>query len=193
MPVRNKNPKIDWRIGTSENTGLPNHYVDGIMASLTIHHWTDLNIGFTELFRVLKTNGKMVIFTSTPKQMKGYWLNCYFPKMMKDSMGQMPPLDEVEIAMVDAGFKILKTEKYSIKPDLQDQFLYCGKHNPELYFNDAILHGISSFSSLANKEEVENGLKVLRNDIDTGKINDIIKSYQNNLGDYLYIVGNKKL
>lgn len=66
----------------------------------------------------------------------------------------MPTLEKVKTAMKDSGIEFLKTHKYFIKPDLEDQFLYCGKQNPELYFDDQIRHGISSFSSLANRTEV---------------------------------------
>jgi len=186
-----KNNKIDWRIGSAENIGLPQNFVNGIIGSLTIHHWTNLNSGFTELHKVLKPNGRMVIFTATPEQMKGYWLNHYFPKMLAASIIQMPTFEKVKKAMKDSGFEILQTEKYFIKPDLEDKFLYCGKQNPELYFNDQIRHGISSFSSLANRTEVEQGLSKLRKDIDTKKINELMRSYENDLGDYLYIIGKK--
>ena len=186
-----KNQQVDWRIGTAEKTGLFNNSVDGIIGSLTIHHWTDLKEAFLELFRILKENGNIVIFTSTPKQMKGYWLNHYFPKMLSDSIIQMPSLENVISSMNYAGFEISRTEKYSIKPSLQDKFLYCGKQNPEAYFDENIRHGISSFSSLANREEVEKALIDLRKDIDSGKINQIMKSYENDSGDYLYIIGKK--
>ncbi len=186
-----KNHKIHWKIGSAENTGLPENSVDGIIGSLTIHHWTDLKIGFSELNKVLKPNGRIVIFTSTPEQMKGYWLNHYFPKMLSDSIIQMPTLKRLKKAMKDSGIEFLETQKYFIKPDLEDQFLYCGKQNPELYFDEQIRHGISSFSSLSNRTEVENGLSELRKDIDSGKIEEIIKSYDNDLGDYLYVIGKK--
>jgi ubiquinone/menaquinone biosynthesis C-methylase UbiE len=186
-----KNDKIDWKIGLAENTGLPENFVDGIIGSLTIHHWTDLKIGFSELNSVLKPNGRIVIFTSTPKQMKGYWLNHYFPKMLSDSIIQMPTLEKVKAAMTDSGIEFLETHKYFIKPDLEDQFLYCGKQNPELYFDEQIRHGISSFSSLSNRTEVNNGLLELRKDIDSGKVEKIIESYENDFGDYLYIIGKK--
>ncbi|NMH86183.1 class I SAM-dependent methyltransferase [Flavivirga algicola] len=184
-----RNKDIDWKIGSAENTGLSQNSVDGIIASLTIHHWGDLERSFLELKNVLKPNGKIVIFTSTPEQMKGYWLNHYFPKMLTDSIKQMPAFKNVEAAMENAGIEIYKTDKYFIKPDLQDHFLYCGKQNPELYFDDQVRHGISSFSSLANRKEVEQGLIDLRKDIDNGKFDKIAKDYQNNLGDYLYIIG----
>ena len=186
-----KNKKIDWRIGSAENIGLPQNFVDGIIGSLTIHHWTNLKSGFSDLHKVLKPNGRIVIFTATPKQMKGYWLNHYFPKMLAISIIQMPTFENLITAMKNAGFEVLETEKYFIKPDLEDKFLYCGKQNPELYFDKQIRNGISSFSSLANKIEVKQGLSKLRKDIDNGKINEIMKSYKNDLGDYLYVIGKK--
>jgi SAM-dependent methyltransferase len=189
--AKTKNQQIEWKTGTAENTNLPDDYLDGIMGSLTIHHWSDLKKAFSELYRILKPNGRLVIFTSTPKQMRTYWLNYYFPKMLEDSIVQMPSFENVKSALINAEFKIKATVKYTVKPDLQDKFLYCGKHNPELYFDENIRQGISSFSAMANQEETKNGLANLRKDIDRGKINQIIKSYENDFGDYLYIIGIK--
>ena len=189
--AQSQNKNIQWKIGSAEKTDLSEHSIDGIIGTLTIHHWSNLTRAFSELNYILKPNSRIVIFTSTPKQMKGYWLNHYFPKMLEDSIVQMPSLEVVEQAMNSAGLKIARTEIYDIKPDLRDQFLYCGKQNPELYFDDSIRHGISSFSALANLEEVETGLNALRSDIDLGKTDDIIKSYENDFGDYLYIIGEK--
>ncbi|MFP4845538.1 class I SAM-dependent methyltransferase [Winogradskyella sp. PE311] len=189
--ARSLNKNIKWKIGTAEKTGLPQQSIDGIIATLTIHHWTNLSRAFSELEYILKPKGKIVLFTSTPKQMKGYWLNHYFPKMLEDSIAQMPSLEVVKQAMANAKIIIKTTKAYSIKPDLQDQFLYCGKQNPELYFDESIRYGISSFSALAHKDEVEKGLSSLRKDIDSGYIKEIIKSYKNESGDYLYIIAEK--
>ncbi len=187
--IRNRN--IDWKIGAAEKTGISENSVEGIICFLTIHHWNDLSAGFSELSRVLKPNSRVVIFTSSPKQMEGYWLNHYFPNMLSESILQMPTMKIIEKAMKDSGINLLKSMKYSVRPDLQDQFLYCGKQNPELYFNNKVRHGISSFSSLANKTEVERGLTQLRVDIDSGEINNIIRSFENDFGDYLFVIGQK--
>lgn len=189
--AKKKNQQIDWRVGTAEKTGLKSKSVDGVVGSLTIHHWADLEKGFGELQRILKPNGKIVIFTSTPEQMKGYWLNRYFPKMLEDSILQMPSLEKVSLAMKKSGIEVEATETYAVKPDLQDLFLYCGKDRPELYFRDDVRNGISSFSSLSNQQEVKQGLSDLRSDIDSGKIKGIMDSYKNDFGDYLYIIGRK--
>ena len=186
-----KNQTINWKLGRAEDITLASETIDGVIGSLTIHHWDELEKSFAELFRVLKPNSSIVIFTSTPKQMTGYWLNHYFPKMLEDSIVQMPSFKAVKGAMINSGFTNIETEVYTIKSDLKDLFLYCGKQNPKLYLNPAVRHGISSFSSLANKTEVEIGLKKLENDITNNSIKDIMESYKNDLGDYLFIVGKK--
>ena len=189
--AKGQDKQIDWRIGVAEKTGVEPDSVDGIIASLTIHHWTDLHRSFTELGRILKTDGKIVIFTTTPEQMNGYWLNHYFPKMLERSISQMPSLEKVKDELQHSGIEIVDTENYSIKPDLKDLFLYSGKENPALYFRDDVRRGISSFSSLSNQPEVDQGLSKLRNDIDNRRIRGVIESYANHLGDYLFIIGKK--
>ncbi len=179
--------EIIWKKGTAENTGLEHESVAGILASLTIHHWTNLEAGFMEMYRVLKPFSRILIFTSSPPQMEGYWLNHYFPRLMKASIKQMPTEEKVKIAMEKAGFRVSNTENYFVQKDLTDLFLYCGKDNPELYFNSQIRKGISSFSDLANKQEVETGLTKLRADIDEGRVNKVMDSYSNFKGDYIFI------
>lgn len=189
--ARAANGEVDWKIGAAENTRLESDSIDGIVATLTIHHWPELAGGFSELGRVTGEGGRIVIFTSTPEQMEGYWLNHYFPVMLKQSIAQMPVLQKVTAAMESAGFSVLELEKYNVEPDLQDFFLYSGKHNPYLYLNPKVRRGISSFSSLANAPEVEAGLKRLKEDMLSGKVEEVIQSYENDSGDYLFIVGIK--
>ncbi len=189
--ARLKSSAIQWLSGTAENIPLLDASVSGFMAQLTIHHWTNLNAAFKELFRVLKPGSKWVIFTTTPEQTGAYWLSHYFPQMIKDSQAVLPPYHSVETAVVNAGLTITSTEKYFVKPDLQDHFLYVGKTQPELYFNPEVRQGISSFSAFSNADEVTQGLAQLRGDIDSGKIAAIMQQYENDLGDYLYITGSK--
>ncbi|WP_405204967.1 class I SAM-dependent methyltransferase [Aquimarina sp. LLG6339-5] len=183
-PINN----VFWEIGKAETLSLSKNSIDGIIASLTLHHWDNLDLGFASLHNVLKSTGNIVIFTATPIQMKGYWLCHYFPKMLEDSIRQMPSLKKIKKSLQKNQLIIERTEKYYIQPNLEDLFLYSGKHNPKLYFRQEVRHGISSFSSLSNATEVKNGLHTLGKDISSGKINDIIKNYDNTDGDYLFLV-----
>ena len=191
LNAKSKSSQIDWIIGTAEKTGLKDDSIDGIICCLTIHHWTDLNIAFRETNRILRKSGRLVIFTSTPEQMDGYWLNHYFPKMLSDSKKQMPTYEIVINELKTSGFNNLKTEKYFVSNDLQDCFLYCGKQRPELYLKHEIRQGISSFADLADKNEIENGLNELARDIASGRIQAIINDYKNENGDYSFFIGTK--
>ena len=189
--AKNTNREIDWRKGTGENTTLNNESVNGIIAVLTIHHWTDISKGFSEMYRVLKPDGRIVIFTSTPEQMNGYWLNHYFPQMLGESIVQMPSFQLVNEAMLKSCFKNITTEKYFVREDLEDHFLYCGKTRPWLYIKPEIRKGISSFADIGKQQEISLGLSQLEKDIEDGNIRNIMDKYENDKGDYLFITGTK--
>lgn len=185
--AKTRNQNIRWLQGTAENIPAHAKLFDGIIATLTIHHWVDLKRAFNEISRVSADHGKCVLFTSTPEQMKEYWLNHYFPEMLRSSIIQMPSLIDIQKAIEQTELKILDIENYFIKADLQDHFLYVGKNNPNVYFNEAVQNGISSFSTLAHAEEVKQGLIKLRNDIDNQAFQKIKDRYENDIGDYLFI------
>lgn len=186
--ARLRNPDVHWIQGHAEQIPVENNFFDGAIATLTLHHWSYLSQAFLELGRVLKPGANLVLFTSTPEQMNGYWLNHYFPNMLHASSAQMPSLSTLEMAMEDSGLKKIATETYSVQNTLQDHFLYVGKNRPELYFDARIRSGISSFAALANAEEVAHGLKQLDTDLQNGHFERIKTHYANELGDYLFVI-----
>ena len=189
--ARSRNQKIQWIKGKAERLPFQDDLFEGAIATLTIHHWGDLKKSFREINRVLSDNGRIVLFTSTPEQMQGYWLNHYFPKMLNSSMAQMPSLEAINNALTYANFEITTIEKYFIPDNLQDRFLYVGKNQPQLYLDENIRKGISSFSALANIEEVNEGLVMLQADIEAKVFDNLKNQYQNDLGDYLFIAAKK--
>lgn len=192
LEAKNRNRRIEWLKGSAEKIPCENDFFNGIIATLTLHHWTDLQKSFVELNRVLANNGKIVIFTSTPEQMKGYWLNHYFPKMLQSSMEQMPSILDIQTTIPHTELEITSYEKYFVQDDLQDCFLYVGKNNPLRYFDENIRKGISSFASLANLDEVHRGLLNLKKDIDNQSFLTIKSRYGNDLGDYVFVTMVKK-
>lgn len=185
--ARLKSVTVKWLTGSAESVPALDNFFDGCIATLTIHHWVNLQKAFTELYRALKGGSKMVIFTADPLQMEGYWLNHYLPGMMARSIAQMPGSDIITAASVAAGFRVVGTEKYFVQDDLKDLFLYSGKNNPTLYLHEAVRKGISSFAALANKEEVESGISKLTYDISKGSFEAVKAKYNNTSGDYLFI------
>jgi hypothetical protein len=138
------------------------------------------------------SKGSPVIFTSTAEQMEGYWLNEFFPDAMKRSIIQMPRKQAIEESLHEAGFGHILWEPYEVRDDLQDYFLYSGKNRPKLYLDARIRRGSSTFSSLADPKEVEEGCALLTEDIQTGRIKQVMNSYANREeGDYMFVVARK--
>jgi ubiquinone/menaquinone biosynthesis C-methylase UbiE len=191
--AKQKSNAVFWVNAVAEDLPFEDEFFDAALASLTIHHWENLEKGFAEVYRILKKGGRFVLFTSFPEQMKTYWLNHYFPQMLRDSMAVMPSRRKVKAALRSAGFTLIKEEKYFVQPDLQDLFLYSGKYRPEIYFKEQIRKGISSFSAISNREEVENGLQKLKSDLESGSFASIARQYESDLGDYIFIVAARSL
>ena len=131
---------------------------DGAVCTMALHHLPDLAPVFHETRRVLQA-GRLVIFTSTCEQLAGYWLNEYFPVAMARSTEQMPSMAVVLRTLGEAGFTVDTVEPYGVRPDLQDLFLYAGKHRPELYLSETMRRGISTFSTLSDPGGTGGGMR----------------------------------
>jgi len=186
--AKNKSNLVNWMYGHAENLPLPADSIDGAMAIFTVHHWANLDKGFAEVARVLKNGGQFVIFTFTPEQKKGYWFNHFFPGIMQRSLEKALTQQTVLNAGNKAGLTVIQTEKYFVRHDLEDMFGYCGKHNPEIYFDPSIRKGMYMFSALKDADEEQNGLRKLRESIDSGEFEKIKQQYENDEGDYLFMV-----
>lgn len=191
--AKSRSENVNWVLGSVEHLPFENKSFDSAIATLTIHHWKDLEKGLSEIFRILKNGGQFLTFTSTSEQMKNYWLNHYFPEMMRKSISQMPSFAIIKKNLERTGFTIETVEKYSIKDDLEDRFLYIGKNNPKIYFNENIRKGISSFANLSNQNEIEKGLKLLENDLIKGDFYNVRSNFKENMGDYIFVVAKKKV
>ncbi len=103
----------------------------------------------------------------------------------------MPSMDEVIHNLRLVGFSIVGVESFLVEKDLQDFFLYSGKFEPQMYLNSTVRNGISTFANLATPEEIASGCEQLKNDIENGKIHDVIQHYASTLGDYMFVVVQK--
>jgi ubiquinone/menaquinone biosynthesis C-methylase UbiE len=165
---------------------------DGATLVLAMHHMARLGDALAEVFRVLKPGARLAAFTSDPDQMRGYWLNEYFPQAMRRSIDQMPARGWVTSLMAQAGFREIVEEPYFIAPDLRDFFLYSGKRRPDIYLDPAIRSNISTFSALSDQSEVEAGCRRLREDIASGQIERVLEAWPGESGDYLFIAARKE-
>lgn len=182
-----KAPQLKLLHGVAENLPFAARSFDGAICTLAIHHFTDLAAAFREVRRVL-SGGRFVIFTTTPEQTQGYWLNHYFPQALKWAIDVMPSLEAVRGALEQSGFRFLEYEIWHIPENPVDLFLYAGKYQPELYFDPRIRAGISTFAAGGNTAEVETGLTKLSEDLASGQFTRIAASYSNTGGDYGFVI-----
>ena len=185
--AQQKSNAIEWKQGDVEALPWEDGVFDGGICTLATHHFADLSTAFAEVGRVMKTEGSLVVFTTTPQQTGAYWLKHYFPKMIERSAEKLTDLADMTLALQDGGFSVIEIEPFFVTPQLQDFFLYSGKHRPEMYLSPNVRQGISSFARLIESEELEGGLSQLERDIESGEVHDVIRGYQNDIGDYLFI------
>lgn len=186
--LNKKKGNIDFVQGDAMALPFADDSFDSISCTLAIHHFGTLNTAFSEVRRTLREEGFFVLFTSTTEQMKGYWLQEYFPRALVKSWEQMPSRQAIEQAMEDSGLNIKREIPYFVTNELADFFLYSGKLRPEMYLDPEFRRGISTFSSLADPGEIESGCARIAEDIRSDKINEVISKHENDLGDYMFFV-----
>lgn len=182
-----KGTGVLWQQADANALPFTSGCFQGILCTLAIHHFPALYSVLREARRILQ-QGVLVVFTSTAEQMRGYWLNAYFPQAMARSIAQMPSMHTILTAFTEAGWRLSARELYEVQPDLQDGFLYSGKHHPERYLSENVRRGISTFANLADPAEVRSGCQRLQDDMQSGRLAQVIASYHNNDGDYVFLV-----
>jgi SAM-dependent methyltransferase len=70
---------------------------DASMATFTIHQWSDLKAGLSEMRRV--TRGPVVILSCDPKQLQRSWLYDYAPEMIEVEARRYPDLSVISDAL----------------------------------------------------------------------------------------------
>jgi ubiquinone/menaquinone biosynthesis C-methylase UbiE len=185
--ARAKDTTAQFVRGHAESLPIANASHAGVLCSLALHHFDDLDATFGEMARVLCGGGRVVLFTASPEQMKRYWLNAYFPDAMARAIAQMPAPARLQSLLRSVGFEDVIQEPYSVREDLTDGFLFIGKHRPELYLSANVRAGSSTFRTLATADEIASGCAALEHDLSSGRFQSIRQQYANEHGDYLFI------
>lgn len=174
-----------------EQLPFDNFFFNGATAMFTFHHWKDKQKGLNEIFRVLKTGSRLVFLSFTPEQLFNYWHVHYFPEMIRRSAEIVPDKQEMISWLQAVGFSAVSTENYFVHDELTDHFFYSNKRRPEKYLDPEVRNGISSFTAFSDPDELKSGLIKLEQDIASGVIYDVMKKYENDIGDYIFYIAEK--
>jgi ubiquinone/menaquinone biosynthesis C-methylase UbiE len=189
--ARAKSRDVAWFNGNALALPFRDRAFAGATMTFVHHHLGDnAGAGFREIFRVLAPGARFVLLNATAEQTRHYWLNEYFPKTCAEANAPYEKLDTVE-ALTRAGFRFVAEEKYDVAEDLQDWFMYCGKHHPERYLDPRVRSGISGFANASDQSEIERGLEHLADDIESGRIAEVMRNYAWDGGDYMFTIAAK--
>ena len=181
-----KSQSIEWIRSDAERLPFADGSFDGAICTLAIHHFPELESPFAEVRRTLRS-GRFVIFTGLAEQIRHYWLCHYFPEMMARAIQKMPSEAAIREALLRSGFTSVDTTPFHVTNELQDLFLFSGKHRPVQYLDPAVRANISSFASLAPAAELHHGLVQLEADLQSGAFALVKEQYASKAGDYVYI------
>ena len=93
---RNLNNTIEMVIGDSENLKYENDFFDAVTVSFGVRNFESLDSGLSEIFRVLKPNGSLVILeTSNPTKFPFKQFYRFYSKFILPSIGKVFSKDKV--------------------------------------------------------------------------------------------------
>ena len=82
---------------TAEALPFPDKAFDAAMATFTVHQWSDLRRGLSEMRRV--TRGPVVVLTCDPDLVDRFWLNDYAPEVLAEEARRYPALHTIGEAL----------------------------------------------------------------------------------------------
>lgn len=181
---------INWKEGIAERIPLEDASVDGIICTLASHHFQDLPLCFQEMRRVLKENGKIIIFTLDPRLCEeDCWLFDYFEPILESAYRIHPPMKEISQLLKEQIDRPVTIVPYPLPYDLVDQFFFAGWRKPELYLDIDFQRGTSP---LAKGEDVMRCLDKLSTDLENGSwfenYNHILKLEEYDCGHFFLVV-----
>ena len=184
--ARGKPSSVAWTQSNADLLPFADRAFDGAICTLAIHHFDGLEAPFAEVYRTLRA-GSFVLFTGLAEQMQSYWLVHYFPEMMERAIANMPSESVVRKALTRAGFQTITVTPFFVSNQLQDLFLYAGKHRPQLYLEPSVRANMSSFARLTSAQELQVGLARLKADLQSGAFAAVKNRFATEMGDYAVV------
>jgi len=145
----------------AENLPFPDKSFEAALASVTIHQWSDLPRGLSELRRV--TRGPIVLVVADPERLRDFWLNHYAPEVLAEESRRFPAIAMVS-ALLGGGARV---QPVPIPFDCKDGFNEAYYGRPEMLLDPAARMACSSWS-FVSLEVVERFECDLRCDLENG-------------------------
>ena len=163
-----KHPNVTWFLSTVEEMSLTENCYHGAISTLAIHHFNDLEIAFSNIYKALKPSAHFVIFGADPRQIdENCWLKTYFGNLIDNAVDTYIEVSEL-ILLLESIFQNKVTYKpFPIPFDVADGFFYAGWQNPEKYLDKVFRNSISVFKK-APEKLIQNSINLLKLDLQNG-------------------------
>jgi SAM-dependent methyltransferase len=145
----------------AEALPLADGAADAVMAVLTVHHWSDLEVGIAELRRVARR--RIVVLTWDQPAFRSFWLvREYLPEAAAFDDTRAVPVERLAALLGGA-----RVEAVPVPHDCTDGFGAAYWRRPEAYLDPDVRGGISSLAVIPD-DLLAPALGQLRADIDSG-------------------------
>ena len=120
-----KNNALDVRKGDHREIPFDAETFDFAFMTDVIHHVPELDLMFSEIWRVLKTGGFLCVVTESHEQIQARFYNRYFPSLAANEKQRYPKIQTVVNTAVKCGFSHEDTEVFSAssRKSITEQFL----------------------------------------------------------------------
>jgi ubiquinone/menaquinone biosynthesis C-methylase UbiE len=147
---------------------LPDRSVDGIYATLSLRHFSDLAAAERELARICR-DGPVVFFTIDPQHGEPFWFADYFPAIHGQTYDLFPPLGDIAEQLSEAAGRRWQATvtAFPLPADYTDLNMNAGGKRPEIDLDPLMRQNTSGFA-LAEPAGVTAGLARLKADLASG-------------------------
>ncbi len=166
----------------AEALPFPNASFAAALAVLSVHHWSDWQVGLRELLRVSRR--KVVLFTWDP-QSEGFWLADYFPQLLEKDRQRFPTL-----AALGAVLGEIEAVPVPIPHDCSDGFMGAYWRRPSAYLDPKVRAAISSLAAEASTGSLTRLADELGNGVWERKYGPMLQQDAVDLG-YRLVVANR--
>ncbi len=147
-------------IGRAESLPFDDQAFDAVQAVLTVHHWSDLEGGVSELLRVAS---RFAVVTYDMDVQAGFWFTRdYVPEIAEAERSRVPSLDRLTALLGPC-----EVTELPVWHDFTDGFMTAFWRRPEAYLDPMMRRACSAFA-LTDTEAIERGVERLRDDLASG-------------------------
>ena len=148
-------------LASAENLPFPDNSFDAAMAIITLHHWSDVEAGLSEMRRVARQRAVVVMFD--PELEAGLWIaRDYIGAHANDCFSSLPPISRVLDAFPEARVRPLL-----VPNDCKDRMFATLWARPEQYLDPHVRAATSVWQRLPAEVETR-AVAELRRDLESG-------------------------